>query len=159
MDNEIKSLPMVALRGMVIMPEMVVHFDVSRERSIAAIQEARAEGQKIFLSAQKSIDTENPGIKDVYEIGTIGTIKQIIKLPKHIVRVLVAGETRGRLHAIEFDDPYLRAEVEVIDDSDVTIPEDLNGEAMERGLKDMLVDYAAKNGKMSKEAVAQLLEV
>ena len=159
MDNEIKSLPMVALRGMVIMPEMVVHFDVSRERSIAAIQEAMAEDQKIFLSAQKSIDTENPGIKDVYEIGTIGTIKQIIKLPKHIVRVLVAGETRGRLHAIEFDDPYLRAEVEVIDDSDVTIPEDLNGEAMERGLKDMLVDYAAKNGKMSKEAVAQLLEV
>lgn len=150
---------MVALRGMVIMPEMVVHFDVSRERSIAAIQEAMAEDQKIFLSAQKSIDTENPGIKDVYEIGTIGTIKQIIKLPKHIVRVLVAGETRGRLHAIEFDDPYLRAEVEVIDDSDVTIPEDLNGEAMERGLKDMLVDYAAKNGKMSKEAVAQLLEV
>ena len=150
---------MVALRGMVIMPEMVVHFDVSRERSIAAIQEAMAEDQKIFLSAQKSIDTENPGINDVYEIGTIGTIKQIIKLPKHIVRVLVAGETRGRLHAIEFDDPYLRAEVEVIDDSDVTIPEDLNGEAMERGLKDMLVDYAAKNGKMSKEAVAQLLEV
>lgn len=150
---------MVALRGMVIMPEMVVHFDVSRERSIAAIQEAMAEDQKIFLSAQKSIDTENPGIKDVYEIGTIGTIKQIIKLPKHIVRVLVAGETRGRLHAIEFDDPYLRAEVEAIDDSDVTIPEDLNGEAMERGLKDMLVDYAAKNGKMSKEAVAQLLEV
>lgn len=150
---------MVALRGMVIMPEMVVHFDVSRERSIAAIQEAMAEDQKIFLSAQKSIDTENPGIKDVYEIGTIGTIKQIIKLPKHIVRVLVAGETRGRLHAIEFDDPYLRAEVEVIDNSDVTIPEDLNGEAMERGLKDMLVDYAAKNGKMSKEAVAQLLEV
>ena len=150
---------MVALRGMVIMPEMVVHFDVSRERSIAAIQEAMAEDQKIFLSAQKSIDTENPGIKDVYEIGTIGTIKQIIKLPKHIVRVLVAGEMRGRLHAIEFDDPYLRAEVEVIDDSDVTIPEDLNGEAMERGLKDMLVDYAAKNGKMSKEAVAQLLEV
>ena len=150
---------MVALRGMVIMPEMVVHFDVSRERSIAAIQEAMAEDQKIFLSAQKSIDTENPGIKDVYEIGTIGTIKQIIKLPKHIVRVLVAGETRGRLHAIEFDDPYLRAEVEVLDDSDVTIPEDLNGEAMEHGLKDMLVDYAAKNGKMSKEAVAQLLEV
>src|SRR5699024_8042458 len=117
-DNEIKSLPMVALRGMVIMPEMVVHFDVSRERSIAAIQEAMAEDQKIFLSAQKSIDTENPGIKDVYEIGTIGTIKQIIKLPKHIVRVLVAGETRGRLHAIEFDDPYLRAEVEVIHASD-----------------------------------------
>ena len=79
MDNEIKSLPMVALRGMTIMPEMVVHFDVSRQRSIAAIQEAMTEEQKIFLTAQKSIDTENPGIDDVYEIGTVGTIKQIFR--------------------------------------------------------------------------------
>ena len=159
MNNKIKSLPMVALRGMTIMPEMVVHFDVSRERSIAAIQEAMVEEQKIFLTAQKSIDTENPGIKDVYEIGTVGTVKQIIKLPKHIVRVLVSGETRGRLQEMEFSDPYLRAKVEVLDEDSVIIPDDLNGEAMERGLKDMFVDYAAKNGKMSKESVAQLLEV
>ena len=159
MNNEIKSLPMVALRGMTIMPEMVVHFDVSRERSIAAIHEAMVEEEKIFLTAQKSIYTENPGLDDVYEVGTVGTIKQIIKLPKHIVRVLVAGEMRGRLQEIEFSDPYLRAKVEIIDESDVIIPDDLNGEAMERGLKDMFVDYAAKNGKMSKESVAQLLEV
>ena len=159
MDNEIKSLPMVALRGMTILPEMVVHFDVSRERSVAAVQEAMVEEQKIFLTAQKSIDTENPGIDDVYEIGTVGTIKQIIKLPKHIVRVLVSGETRGRLKEIEYSDPYLRAKVEVIDETEITVPEDLNGEAMERGLKDMLMEYAAKNGKMSKESVAQLLEI
>ena len=159
MDNERKSFPMVALRGMTIMPEMVVHFDVSRARSIAAVQEAMIEEQKVFLTAQKSIDTENPGIEDVYEVGTIGTIKQIIKLPKQIVRVLVSGETRGRLKRIEFDEPYLRAEVEIIDESELTIPEDLNGEAMERGLKDMFTEYAAKNGKMSREAVAQLLEI
>lgn len=159
MDNEIKSLPVVALRGMTILPEMVVHFDVSRERSIAAVQEAMAEEQKIFLTAQKSIDTENPGVEDVYEVGTVGTIRQIIKLPKHIVRVLVSGETRGRLRSLEFSDPYLRAEVEIIDDSSVTIPDDLNAEAMERGLKDMLADYAAKNGKMSRETVSQLMEV
>ena len=159
MDNERKSLPMVALRGMTIMPEMVVHFDVSRQRSIAAIQEAMTEEQKIFLTAQKSIDTENPGIDDVYEIGTVGTIKQIIKLPKHIVRVLVAGETRGRLKEIEFADPYLRANVEIIDESDQDMPDDINSEAMERSLKDMLIEYAAKNGKMSKESVAQLLDI
>ena len=159
MDNEIKSLPMVALRGMTIMPEMVVHFDVSRQRSIAAIQEAMTEEQKIFLTAQKSIDTEDPGIDDVYEIGTVGTIKQIIKLPKHIVRVLVAGETRGRLKEIEFADPYLRANVEIIDESDQDMPDDINSEAMERSLKDMLIEYAAKNGKMSKESVAQLLDI
>lgn len=159
MDNEIKSLPMVALRGMTILPEMVVHFDVSREQSIAAVQEAMVEEQKIFLTAQKSIDTEKPGIEDVYEIGTVGTIKQIIKLPKHIVRVLVSGETRGRIREIEYQDPYLRAQVEIIDEADLQIPDDLNSEAMERGLKDMLVEYAAKNGKMSKESVAQLLDI
>ena len=159
MDNERKSLPMVALRGMTIMPEMVVHFDVSRQRSIAAIQEAMTEEQKIFLTAQKSIDTENPGIDDVYEIGTVGTIKQIIKLPKHIVRVLVAGETRGRLREIEFADPYLRAKIEIIDESDQDMPDDTNSEAMERSLKDMLIEYAAKNGKMSKESVTQLLDI
>ena len=137
MDNEIKSLPMVALRGMTIMPEMVVHFDVSRERSIAAIQEAMVEEQKIFLTAQKSIETEDPGQDDVYEVGTVGTIKQLIKLPKHIVRVLVSGETRGILRRIEQKDPYLRAEVEVIDESGLEIPDDLNSQAMERGLKDM----------------------
>ncbi len=159
MDNEIKSLPMVALRGMTIMPEMVVHFDVSRERSIAAIQEAMVEEQKIFLTAQKSIETEDPGQDDVYEVGTVGTIKQLIKLPKHIVRVLVSGEARGILRRIEQKDPYLRAEVEVIDESGLEIPDDLNSQAMERGLKDMFVDYASKNGKMSKEAVAQIADM
>ena len=159
MDNEIKSLPMVALRGMTIMPEMAVHFDVSRERSIAAIQEAMVEEQKIFLTAQKSIETEDPGQDDVYEVGTVGTIKQLIKLPKHIVRVLVSGETRGILRRIEQKDPYLRAEVEVIDESGLEIPDDLNSQAMERGLKDMFVDYASKNGKMSKEAVAQIADM
>lgn len=159
MDNARKSLPMVALRGMTIMPEMVVHFDVSRERSIAAVQEAMVEEQKIFLTAQRSIDTEDPGMDDVYEIGTIGTVKQIIKLPKHIVRVLVSGETRARLTGIEYKDPYLRAEVEVLEDAELAMPDDVNAEAMERGLKDMLVEYAAKNGKMSKEAVAQLLDI
>ena len=159
MDNEIKSLPMVPLRGMTIMPGMVVHFDVSRARSIAAVQEAMVEEQKIFLTAQKSIDTEEPGAEDVYEIGTVGTVRQIIKLPKQIVRVLVSGETRGRLKKIEFSEPYLRAEVELLEEHDQEMPEDVNSEAMERSLKDMLVEYSSKNGKMSKESVAQLMEI
>ncbi|MBM6852906.1 endopeptidase La [Mediterraneibacter glycyrrhizinilyticus] len=159
MDNEIKSFPAVALRGMTILPEMVVHFDVSRERSIAAIQEAMVEEQKIFLVTQRSVETEEPEQKDVFEVGTVGTVKQIIKLPKHIVRVLVAGESRGILKSIEQKDPYLRAEVEVVDESGLELPEDSNTQAMERSLKDMFVDYAAKNRKMSKEAVAQLLDI
>lgn len=159
MKSETQSLPMVALRGMTIMPEMIVHFDVSRQQSIAAVQEAMIEDQKIFMITQKETETEKPGQEDLFEVGTIGTIKQIIKLPRQIVRVLVAGETRGVLERIEYEEPYLRAEVEVVDDDDATIPEDLNGKAMERGLKDMFVDFAAKNGKLSKEAVAQILEV
>ncbi|WP_420371294.1 endopeptidase La [Mediterraneibacter gnavus] len=150
---------MVALRGMTIMPEMVVHFDVSREKSIAAIQEAMAGDQKIFLVAQKSIETDDPTQEDVYEVGTVGTIKQIMKLPKHIVWVLVSGETRGILKQLQQDTPYLRAEVEVIDESDLVIQDDLNGEAMARSLKDTFLDYAARNGKMSKEAVAEILEI
>lgn len=159
MNREIKSLPMVALRGMTIMPEMVVHFDVSREKSIAAIQEAMAGDQKIFLVAQRSIETDDPIQEDVYEVGTVGTIKQIMKLPKHIVRVLVSGETRGILKQLQQDTPYLRAEIEVIDESDLVIQDDLNGEAMARSLKDTFLDYAARNGKMSKEAVAEILEI
>ena len=159
MDNEIKSMPMVPLRGMTIMPGMVVHFDVSRARSIAAVQEAMVEEQKIFLTAQRSIDTEDPGMGDVYEIGTVGTVKQIIKLPKQIVRVLVSGESRGRLKEVEFSEPYLRAKVEVMKEPEQDLPEDANTEAMERSLKDMLVEYASKNGKMSKESVARLMEI
>lgn len=159
MNREIKSLPMVALRGMTIMPEMVVHFDVSREKSIAAIQEAMEGDQKIFLVAQRSIETDDPTQEDVYEVGTVGTIKQIMKLPKHIVRVLVSGETRGILKQLQQDTPYLRAEVEAIDESDLVIQDDLNGEAMARSLKDTFLDYAARNGKMSKEAVAEILEI
>lgn len=159
MDNERKSMPMVALRGMTILPEMVVHFDVSRERSIAAVQEAMTEEQKIFLAAQKSIETENPGKEDIYEVGTVATVKQIIRLPKHTVRVLVAGEKRGILREIEYNDPYLRALVEIVEESDTEIPDNVNAQAMERGLKDMLVEYAAKNRKMSKESVAGLLEI
>lgn len=159
MDNETRSLPMVALRGLTIMPEMIVHFDVSRERSIAAIQQAMVEEQEIFLVAQKSIETENPGQDDVYETGTVASVKQLIKLSKKVVRVLVEGKNRAVLKKIEETDPYLRAEVEVLAEQEITIPDDLNAEAMMRGLKEIITEYAAKNGKISKESVAEILDI
>ena len=159
LDNESRSLPMVALRGLTIMPEMIVHFDVSRERSIAAIQQAMVEEQEIFLVAQKSIETENPGQDDVYEIGTVASVKQLIKLSKKVVRVLVEGKNRAVLKKIEETDPYLRAEVEVLEEQEITIPDDLNAEAMMRGLKEIITEYAAKNGKISKESVAEFLDI
>ena len=142
MDNEIKSMPMVPLRGMTILPEMVVHFDVSRQRSIAAVQEAMAEGQEIFLVTQRSIDTEDPDAEDVFETGTVAQVRQIIRLPKQILRVLVAGEHRGRLQEIEYKDPYMRAKVTVIDEGSDDAEEDISTEAMER-----------------KESVSQLVEI
>ena len=159
MDNETRSLPMVALRGLTIMPEMIVHFDVSRERSIDAIQQAMVEEQEIFLVAQKSIETENLGQDDVYETGTVASVKQLIKLSKKVVRVLVEGKNRAVLKKIEETDPYLRAEVEVLEEQEITIPDDLNAEAMMRGLKEIITEYAAKNGKISKESVAEILDI
>ena len=159
MDSVMKSLPMVALRGLTIMPEMVVHFDVSRERSITAVQQAMMEDQKIFLVAQKSIETEDPGQEDVYSIGTVATVRQVIKLPKKIVRVLVSGEQRGRLTGISEKEPYLKAEVELLEETDFGIEDEIQKEAMARNLREVLTEYADKSGKMSKEAVKELISM
>lgn len=159
MENEILHLPMVALRGMTVMPGKTVHFDISRERSIQAVQEAMTGNQRIFLTAQKKIETDEPKMEDVYEVGTIAVIQQIAKLPRQIMRVMVTGETRGILKQIEEEDPYLLAEAEVVDESGFEIPDEMNAEAMARGLKDIFVEYAAKNGKLLKELIAQILEI
>ena len=159
MENEILHLPMVALRGMTVMPGKTVHFDISRERSIQAVQEAMTGNQRIFLTAQKKIETDEPKMEDVYEVGTIAVIQQIAKLPRQIMRVMVTGETRGILKQIEEEDPYLLAEAEVVDESGFEIPDEMNVEAMARGLKDIFVEYAAKNGKLPKELIAQILEI
>ena len=150
---------MVALRGMTVMPGKTVHFDISRERSIQAVQEAMTGNQRIFLTAQKKIETDEPKMEDVYEVGTVAVIQQIAKLPHQIIRVMVTGETRGILKQIEEEDPYLLAEVEVVDESSFEIPDEMNAEAMARGLKDIFVEYAAKNGKLPKELIAQILEI
>lgn len=159
MSELTKSMPAVALRGMTILPEMVVHFDVSRKRSVEAIQEAMIEDQKIFLITQKEIDTEHPGQEELYEVGTIATIKQVIKLPKKILRILVTGEERARLNNIEYDDPYMRADVSVFEDTSVQVNGDLNIEAMIRGLQDIYMEYAAKSPKISKDTVAQIADI
>lgn len=101
MENNTRTLPMVALRGMTVLPEMVIHFDVSREKSLAAIEQAMEEEQKLFLTAQRRPDTEDPGLEDVYETGCIVTIKQIIKLPKRLSRVLITADARARMNYVE----------------------------------------------------------
>ena len=159
MENKVIDIPIVALRGMTIMPEMVVHFDVNRKRSIAAIQEAMIEEQKVFLVTQRNADMEEPGLDNLFQVGTIATIKQIIKLPKQIIRVLVSGETRGVLQGLKSESPYMIGEVEVVNDDDGLYFDDIHSQAMERELKDMLVEFATKSGKISKEELSQVIEV
>ncbi len=165
MEKETMSLPMVALRAMTVLPEMVRHFDISREKSLTAIEEALAGEQKLFVSAQKCVDTEDPGLEDVYETGCIVTVRQIVKLPKKISRVLVTGEKRARIRTLVLQDPYLRALIEVAEDEDPSGQEDgkggypLNTEAMVRGLRDIFREYLSKNPKMSKEIAGQTEEI
>ena len=157
--NRTESLPMVALRGMTILPEMVAHFDISRERSIEAVQEAMASDQKIFLLTQKDVEVENPGEAELYRVGTVATVKQIIKLPKQILRVLVSAEERAVLNTIEFADPYLRANITIPEESDPDIAGEINREAMMRGLRDLYLDYAARMPKITKDMVNQIKEI
>ncbi len=162
MSREIMSLPMVTLRGITILPEMVRHFDISRPKSVKAIEEVVEGNQKIFLTAQKDLEVEEPGMADVYRTGCIATVRQIIKLPRKVSRVLITGEERACINAIEFEEPYLRANVTVVPDTD-TSREDtgadehpLNLEGMLRGMKDIFKEYMGKNPKLSKELAAQI---
>lgn len=162
MNRETMSLPMVALRGVAVLPEMVRHFDVSREESLKAIEEAMEGNQKIFLSAQKDIEAEDPKMADVYQVGCVATIRQIVKLPKKINRVLVSGDTRACINTIEFEEPYLRANVTIMPDEDTSVEDigaeehPLNMEAMLRGMKDFFKEYLLKNPKLSKELALQI---
>lgn len=165
MEKVTMSLPMVALRGMTILPEMVRHFDVSREKSLAAIDEAMEGEQMLFVSAQKDVATEDPGLEDVYETGCIVTVRQIVKMPKKISRVLITGEKRAKIRSLEFKEPYLRALVDVVEDVDTSDEETggesapINKEAMLRGLRDIFKEYMLKNPKISKEFAGQIDEI
>lgn len=165
MGDNTKSLPMVALRAMTILPEMVIHFDVSREKSLAAIECAMEGQQKLFLTAQKNADIEEPGMEDVYETGCIVTVRQIIKLPKRMSRVLIVGDARARLNHMEDTGKCLFADVSVIEDIDTLADEigadryPLNAEAMLLGLKDIFKEYMDKNPKAYKELSGQIGEI
>ena len=166
MEKILESLPMIPLRGMTILPEMVVHFDISRKKSIEAVQEAMVGDQRIFLVTQREVETEEPQQKELFEIGTIGTIKQVIKLPKKILRILVVGEERAMLRNIECGEPYMRALVEVEREEKKELPEeegiqeqDPQTEALVRNLKEMFAELGVKSPKVSKETVAQILDI
>lgn len=157
MEKQIRNKPMVALRGMTIMPEMVVHFDVSRAYSIQAIQQVmQGEEQQVFLVAQRELNIEDPDLKDVFEIGTIATIKQVIKLSKNMLRVLVTGEERARLISLEKEEGYLNAQVEVIEEPQAE--EEVVDNPRAKNIQELFLEYAMKNGKIPKDVITQVAD-
>ena len=159
MDTMIMKMPAVALRGMVILPGMVAHFDVSRAKSIKAVEEAMMDEQKIFLVAQKDVEQENPDIEDLFKIGIIAEVKQIIKLQNNIVRILVEGKERAELSAFLENPDYLLAEIIRFDEEvDDGLPEEAK-EAMLRSIQETFGKYVVVNPKMGKELQRQLSEI
>lgn len=158
MTNQNIVLPAIALRGTTILPGMIVHFDVSRERSVKAIEAAMLHDQKIFLVTQIDPEVESPDLAGVYHVGTIAYIKQVVKLPQNLLRVLVEGTGRAALVKFEQEFPFIRSEITPIDEEEMQMPEPVM-EAMHRSLKELFHRYCMENGKVSKELVAQILNI
>ena len=149
MKEEINKIPAVALRGMTILPSMIVHFDISRERSVKAVEEAMQRDQRLFVVAQRSADTKEPAKEDLYRVGTIVTVKQVMKLPKNIFRVLVEGTDRAELICLEDAEGFLEADISVFSEEEEGMLDTRSQEAMARTLKSIFKDYCEENGKMS----------
>ena len=149
--NQNKELPLIPLRGLTLFPYMVLHFDVGREKSIQALDAAMMENQEILLVTQKDPRVEDPTEEDIYEMGTICTIRQLLKLPGNTVRVLVEGTARGKVISMEQSEPYFRAKLEEIKTvSDVSETEE---EALVRSVKDAFDDFIKMSGNMPPEAL------
>ncbi len=160
MEKQYISMPMVALRGMTILPEMVIHFDVSRSRSIESIQKAmQSKEQKVFLVAQRELKIEEPTMEDVYEIGSIATIKQVAKMNKNIFRVLITAEQRAKLIHMEEVEERLQAEVQVLEDYNDYEPENISECPEAKGLQEIFFEYTLKSGKVPKDVVAQIADI
>ena len=158
MTNQNIVLPAIALRGTTILHGMIVHYDVSRERSVKAIEAAMLHDQKIFLVTQIDPEVESPDLAGVYHVGTIAYIKQVVKLPQNLLRVLVEGTGRATLVKFEQEFPFIRSEITPVDEEEMQMPEPVM-EAMHRSLKELFHRYCMENGKVSKELVAQILNI
>ena len=158
MKQPISILPALALRGTTILPDMIVHFDVSRERSMKAIEAAMLQDEKIFLVTQKDPEIETPEIKDLYKVGTVAYIKQVVKLPHDLLRVLVEGLERSELVGLEQEDPFLMAETVGVEEDGAQYGRSLR-EAMYRGIRELFQKYCLESGRISKDLAAKILNI
>lgn len=158
MKQPISILPALALRGTTILPDMIVHFDVSRERSMKAIEAAMLQDEKIFLVTQKDPEIETPEIKDLYKVGTVAYIKQVVKLPHDLLRVLVEGLERSELVGLEQEDPFLMAETVGVEEDGAQYGRSLR-EAMYRSIRELFQKYCLESGRISKDLAAKILNI
>jgi len=157
MSEEKQIMPVVALKGITMLPGMLIHFDIQKESSISAINTALREGREILVVTQKNTAVDNPEQVDLYPMGTVSAVKQMIKLPGNQIRVLATGIRRGLLEELIATEPHLMGLV--------TLPEEVNADAltvieqraMLRGLKDLLEVYVSVNDKFGKDVVKQLM--
>lgn len=149
------NMPAVALRGLTILPGMIAHFDISRERSLRAVEEAMEQDQKIYLVTQRNVDSEDPTQEDLYQVGIVADIKQVVRLQNDVVRILVDGISRAALLGFTGNEKYLEAEICYCDSNADSLPEDLR-EAMLLGVREAFHRYAAVVGKISKELIRQI---
>ena len=149
------NMPAVALRGLTILPGMIAHFDISRERSLRAVEEAMEQDQKIYLVTQRNVDSEDPTQEDLYQMGILADIKQVVRLQNDVVRILVDGISRAALLGFTGNEKYLEAEICYCDSNADSLPEDLR-EAMLLGVREAFHRYAAVIGKISKELIRQI---
>ncbi len=156
MEEQVIIMPTVALRGMTILPGMVQHFDVSRKKSIAAVEKAMLGDQKLFLVSQKRPEIPEPELDDLYQIGTVAVVKQLVKLPSKSVRVLVEGLDKAELLCFDTEEPYLMGEISLLGEEEEDA-EPLAREAMLRILKDKLEEYGTVNQRVAKEILPSLL--
>lgn len=155
MEEQIMNMPAVALRGLTILPGMIAHFDISRERSLRAVEEAMEQDQKIYLVTQRNVDSEDPTQEDLYQMGIVADIKQVVRLQNDVVRILVDGISRAALLGFTDNEKYLEAEICYCDSNADSLPEDLR-EAMLLGVREAFHRYAAVVGKISKELIRQI---
>ena len=158
MKQPISILPAIALRGTTILPDMIVHFDVSRERSIKAIEAAMLHDQKIFLVTQKDPEVEKPELSELYQVGTVAYIKQVVKLPHDLLRVLVEGIERAELLGLEQEEPFLKAETALFEPDGARYTKSLK-EAMFRSIQELFQRYCMESGKISKDLAAQIMNI
>ncbi len=156
MKHKNMELPLIPLRGMSIFPYMVLHFDVGREQSIKALEEAMIHDQMVFLVSQKEAEISMPSTDDFYHVGTIAKIKQMLKLPGDTIRVLVEGISRGEITDFMQEDPYFVVEVEESIDDEAVTPQ---GKALMKSVLDTFEEYVENNTKISPEILVTLAEI